>query len=93
MDCRSISFSSHAVARMFERAISRDDVMAVLKAGMVIADYPDDAPYPSRLMLGFPNGRPVHVVAAQNIVEGACYIVTAYVPSEKLWTDDFQTRR
>jgi len=38
---------------MFERGISETDVNRVLVDGEVIQTYPDDTPYPSRLMLGW----------------------------------------
>jgi len=59
-------FRVHALRRMFERRISVDDVLQVLGAGDVIEDYPEDLPYPSRLMLGRVKNRPIHVVAADN---------------------------
>jgi len=37
--------------------------------------------------------RPVHVVVAVDAAEGACYVVTAYVPDPGLWSADFRTRR
>jgi hypothetical protein len=46
-------FRLHAVQRMFQRAISEIDVSAVLATGETIETYPDDTPYPSRLVLGW----------------------------------------
>ncbi len=46
-------FRQHAIRRMFERRISVEDVNAALVNGKIIEDYPDDAPYPSRLLLGY----------------------------------------
>ena len=43
-------FRVHAVRRMFERR-NVDDVQLVLLAGETIDDYPNDFPYPSRLVL------------------------------------------
>ena len=45
-------FSGHSVQRMFQRGVGKDDVMAVVSSGEMTADYPDDSPYPSRLLLG-----------------------------------------
>jgi hypothetical protein len=50
MDCNAISFSRHAVQRMFERAISPAAVRMALENGEAIADYPADTPYPSMLI-------------------------------------------
>ena len=44
MECKRISFSGHAVQRMFERGIREKDVIEVIKTGKIIASYPDDDP-------------------------------------------------
>lgn len=93
MDCEAISFSRHALQRMFERAISPDEVRAALVKGEVIADYPDDTPYPSMLVLGFVGKRPLHVVVARDGVSRHCYVITAYVADPTLWGSDFRTRK
>ena len=56
MDCDAISFSRHALQRMFERAISPDEIRKALANGETVADYPEDTPYPSRLILGIVAG-------------------------------------
>jgi hypothetical protein len=48
MDRAQVVFSGHAIQRMFQRGIRREDVLAVLSSGEVVAEYPDDTPYPSR---------------------------------------------
>ncbi|MGH8679833.1 MAG: DUF4258 domain-containing protein, partial [Burkholderiales bacterium] len=73
-----IIFRAHAVRRMFERAVSLDEVHAVLANGETIEDYPDDMPYPSRLVLGWIDRRPLHVVAAYNEDEDETIVVTVY---------------
>jgi len=93
MDCDAISFSRHAIQRMFERAISPDEVRMALVTGEVIASYPDDAPYPSVLILAFVAGRPLHVVASRDDSTRHCYVITAYVPDSALWGSDFRTRK
>ena len=92
MECREFVFSGHAIRRMFERAIKTEYVKDVIGSGEIIADYPDDLPYPSFLMLGMAGGRPIHVVVAIDEDKGRCYIVTAYIPESKLWGPDFRTR-
>ncbi|MFQ5954886.1 MAG: DUF4258 domain-containing protein [Kiloniellales bacterium] len=64
MDCDRILFSGHAIRRMFERGLRVSDVAAVLRHGEVIDVYPEDTPFPSRLMLGFVGSRAIHVVVA-----------------------------
>ena len=93
MKCQEIIFSGHAVQRMFQREISTPDVMAVIEQGEIIADYPDDCPFPSYLLLHRVHNRPIHVVVAVNYENRQCYIITAYIPDSKQWDTDFKTRR
>ncbi|MCK2089818.1 DUF4258 domain-containing protein [Thauera aromatica] len=86
-------YRQHAVKRMFERGISTADVAAALADGWVIEEYPTDTPYPSRLWLGYSDGRPLHIVFADNQDDGERIIITVYRPDPALWADDFATRR
>jgi len=65
----------------------------VIENGEIIADYKDDKPYPSMILLGYSAGRPLHVVFAYNAAEQTGYIVTAYSPDQNLWTDDYKRRK
>jgi hypothetical protein len=51
---------------MFERAIRTSDVRSVIASGEIIAEYPEDAPLPSRLILGFVDDVPPHVVVGED---------------------------
>ena len=93
MECKRISFSGHAIQRMFERGIRKKDVIEVIKTGEIIASYSDDDPYPSFLMLGFKNDTPVHVVIAKNDKNGNCYVITVYSPKSEIWRDGYRERR
>jgi hypothetical protein len=93
MGCRQVKYSGHAVRRMFERRISQTEVVRVLRDGEVIADYPDDRPYPSALMFAVVEGRPLHVVVARDREDDTCVVITVYVPDTRLWGPDFRTRR
>ncbi len=53
MSANKLIYRNHAIKRMFERGIGEDDVRAVIDLGEVIQGYQDDAPYPSRLILGW----------------------------------------
>ena len=86
-------FRVHAIQRMFQRAISPTDVRAVLTTGETIETYPDDTPYPSRLVLGWLAGRPLHVVAADNIETDETIVITVYEPALELWEPGFRRRR
>lgn len=52
----------------------------VLPTGEVIESYPNDLPYPSKLMLGWRGNRPLHVVAADNLESGETIVITVYEP-------------
>ena len=58
----TIAYRVHTLRRMVERGITREEVEQVVGAGEIIASYPDDVPYPIALLLGWPRGRPLHVV-------------------------------
>lgn len=95
MECNEIIYSGHAVRRIFERALNKDAVKQVIQGGEVIADYLEDTPYPSYLMLGFDNEVAIHVVASRDGVTGNYYVITVYEPdpAPALWESDFRTRR
>ncbi|NOX10024.1 MAG: DUF4258 domain-containing protein [Gammaproteobacteria bacterium] len=93
MKCDSIIFSGHAITRMFDRGLSKADVISTIHSGEIIFDYPDDEPYPSKLLLGMARNIPVHVVVAHDKKDYACYVITAYIPSSKLWHIGFKTRK
>lgn len=86
-------FRAHALQRMFERSISVEAVRAVVTSGEMLTAYPDDTPYPSRLLLGWINGRPLHIVATDNPAERETIIITAYEPDPNQWEADFKRRR
>ncbi|MBI3952249.1 MAG: DUF4258 domain-containing protein [Acidobacteria bacterium] len=86
-------FRVHATRRMFRRRIIEQDIRHVLETGEVIEDYPDDTPYPSRLILGFCNARPIHVVAADNHEDQQTIIITVYEPDPAKWDPTFRKRR
>ena len=93
MSDRELVFRVHAIRRMFERRIAEEEVRFVVEKGQVIESYPDDQPYPSRLILGFPGGRPLHIVAADVSGAAQTVIITVYDPDPEKWADNFSWRR
>lgn len=86
-------FRVHAVQRMFERNITEDEVKKVITTGKIIAKYPDDQPFPSKLILGWIENRPLHVVVAENFSKNDIIVITVYEPTLEKWEEDFETRR
>jgi len=92
-DPERLIFRVHAIQRMFQRGVTVDDVRQVLATGETIEKYPDDTPYPSRLVLGRIGSRPLHVVFAENKAMREIIVVTVYEPDPDRWDGDFRRRR
>jgi len=88
-----VEWQRHALERIIERGIPRKAVKEVLINGEIIENYPDDAPYPSALFLGWISNEPLHVVAALDSLTGWCFIITAYKPDLEYFEQDYKTRR
>lgn len=88
-----IVFRVHALQRMFQRRISTADVMEVLKNGHIVENYPTDVPYPSRLISGRANGKPIHVVAADRTDANETIIIMVYEPDVNKWDSSFTKRK
>ena len=86
----NFSFSGHVFRRMAERGFSPETIKSVIENGIVIKDYTDDTPYPSKLILGFDGERPIHVVSAYNPEIDTEYVITANI---RKWSDNFTKRR
>lgn len=78
---------------MFERRISDEDVRHVVATGKTIETYPDDKPFPSRLILGQRGSRPIHVVVADNTDQHETIVITVYEPDPTEWEPGFERRR
>lgn len=86
-------FRVHAIQRMYERGVNEEEVRIVITRGETIEDYPDDFPYPSRLVLGWHGPRPVHVVVADNADDRENIVITVYEPDPDDWEADFKRRK
>ncbi|MFZ8845145.1 DUF4258 domain-containing protein [Thermoflexus sp.] len=73
--------------------MSMGEVESELKTGETIATYPDDEPYPSRLILGWVGGRPLHLVVADDPARNVRIVIPVYEPDPALWESDFRRRR
>jgi hypothetical protein len=67
------------------------EVEAVVMAGELIEDYPEDVRGHSCLLFGSEEeGRPLHVVCAP--WNDYLAIITAYIPDPAQWSSDFRRR-
>jgi hypothetical protein len=90
-DALPLIYRVHALQRMVERGIGEEDVVRVITDGKEIESYPEDKPYPSRLLLGWAEHRPIHVVAATG--EHEIIIITVYQPDPSQWEPGFERRK
>ena len=89
----NIEWQKHALERMLERGISRNNVKAVLLTGDVVDAYPDDKPYSSCLVFGVDGAEIYHVVVAYDDKSETCFIITAYRPDLRYFEADLKTRK
>jgi len=88
MDKGSIIFSEHAIIRMFERKITRENVFEALTVAEIIEVYTN-----SVLCLGWSQERPIHLVIAPDLCSPQRKIITVYEPDPLLWTQDWKRRQ
>ena len=78
---------------MFERRITIDNVRQVLNSGEMIEDYSEEMPDPGGLLSARPGQRPMHVVMAENTLEGELVVITVYEPNPAQWKAGFRDRK
>ena len=77
----------------FSANVDISDIHHVLEIGEVIEEYSEDTPHPSRLMLGWCSGRPLHLMAAYDEEKQETIIITVYEPDPDKWELDFKKRK
>lgn len=87
----SMVITQHSRRRFDERGIKIQDVCQTIQSGQIIEQYPDDFPFPSCLILGYSEGKPIHVCAS--IQDNMMYVITAYIPDPEKWEADLKTRK
>ena len=90
---RRLIISRHAADEMRKDGIRLADVKLVMEHEQVIETYSDDVPYPSRLVLGWPRRKAVHIVAADIPSSHETVIITVYRPDPLLWEHGFRRRK
>ncbi len=88
----NLVFRAHTLRRMIERGISPEEIREALTDGEVIEEYAEE-PLPGRLVLADVGGRPLHVVAAEDVDNDQTIVLTVYEPDPARWEADWKTRR
>ena len=87
-----VVWRDHALKRLRERRITREDVRNAIYNGEIIEDRPDDVPTPCCLILGSNvKGRYLHVICG--MIDDIVFIISAYYPDPERWEADLITRR
>jgi len=85
MEDYTISYRIHALERLFERNVTCVELAEIIKNGQLVENYPNNIPYPSKLVLGSANNRPLHVVFTFNKENKSAVVVTVYEPDPRKW--------
>lgn len=88
-----IEWKKHALKRLFERGISRDQVFEVLSDCELVEEHELERPLPSILVLGYSGNDPLHVMLAVDQAENLLWVITLYKPTLDEWEPDYKTRR
>ncbi len=96
MDIREIreAFSSdeyeisfHAEKERYAEDIKNSDIENVISNCEIIEDYFDDPRGSSCLILGYSEGRPIHIVCGFTLIKWL-RIITVYIPKLPKWIDE-----
>ena len=88
----AVVWTTHALRRLQERNLYREDIFNAISTGKIIEQYPASYPYPACLILGLSlNNEYIHIVAgcSGDIVS----IITAYFPTSDKFRNDLETRK
>lgn len=84
---KQIRFTDHARIEMAEDDIYVSEVLKALESGKIIERYPADRPFPSCLLYGTANDKPIHIVCALPEHVNIVIIVTVYIPDPEKWVN------
>lgn len=93
VDNRKVEWKKHALKRLFERSLKRNQVFDAISNCEIIEQHSLQRPLPSILALGYYNNEPLHVMLAVDEPNETVWIITVYKPSLEEWMEDFKTRR
>ena len=88
-----IIWRHHSKIRMAQRQITGKEVKEAISNGEIIENYYNDKPFPSCLVFGLSEGKPIHIVIGYNEIEKLVYIISIYKPDLDQFEEDYKTRR
>lgn len=83
--------SFHAEKERYAEDISLSDIEAAIANSEILEDYPHDPRGGSCLVLGYAEGRPIHIVCGYTSTK-SIRVITVYIPKSPKWVDE-RTRR
>ena len=86
-------FRIHALKRMSQRHIDKEEIRQVIETGEDIETYPNALPFPARLVMGWCAGRCLHIVVGDNASAQEIIVISAYEPNPLEWEPDLKTRK
>lgn len=96
-ECEQVYYTQHARFEMEHEEFGRirdAEVFEAVCTGEVIAEYPEDRPYPSILVYGLTQAnRPLHLVCALDEEGGQAIVITVYEPDPERWVEYRERKR
>jgi hypothetical protein len=83
--------SFHAEKERYAEDISLSNIEIAIAHGEILEEYPDDRRGESCLILGYAEGRPLHIVCGYTSTM-SIRVITVYLPKAPKWVDE-RTRR
>ena len=90
-DNGNIYITQHCDTRMRERSIVNQDIYNCIDSGQIIEQYESDKPFPSCLICGYSNERPLHIVVSDDGEN--MFLITAYEPNPNMWANNYKERK